>query len=128
MADNRVSWKALALVVLVFVLGIALGGVGAHMWDARVIASQHRSRLKELKDELQLSPDQIKQFDALVSGARTKFNALDAQERAEWDPKDDQERQQWREQTRAILNPEQQAKFDAWTKHLDEERKKQQSH
>jgi len=127
MSNSNTSWKAIGLVVIVFALGIALGGVGTHLWDAHVLAGQrHHSMVRELKDQLQLTPAQAAQYDALVGAARSKFHALDAQEHAEWYPKDDQVRQEWREKTRAILTADQQKTFDAFVKKLDEERQKQQ--
>ena len=145
--SNSVSWKAVGLVIVLFVLGIALGGVGTHVWDAHVLASQtHHSVIKELKDDLRLAPNQEKQFDVIITDERSKFHALDAQEHsewdpkyhalkaqehAEWDPKWDQVRQEGRDSIRAILTPEQRAKFDAFVKHLDEEnekKRKQEGH
>jgi hypothetical protein len=139
MNDKR---KAIVLVVILFALGIGLGAVSAHLWDAHVIASQaHHSMIRDLRDELHLTPGQAKQFDAYVTDTRAKFRTLDAQEHAEWDPKfhaldvqehaqwdpkDDQVRQQWRAKARAILTPEQQVTFDAFMKKLDEQRQKQQ--
>ena len=134
----------MSLVVVVFALGIALGAVGIHVWDAHVNASQqHPDPVKQLKEELQLSPDQAKQVDAILNDDRVKFRALHAQEdaewhpkyadldkqrHAEWDPKIDQVRQQGRDSIRAILTQDQKVKFDAFLKHLDEERQKQQAH
>ena len=124
MNDKR---KAIVLVVVLFVLGIALGSVGAHMWDGHVIASQrHHRPSEELKQELQLSPDQTKQFDQIMTDWRGKFQGLGAQERSEWDPKYDQIRHEERNNIRAILTPDQKVKFEAFLKHLDEERQKQQ--
>lgn len=127
MSDSNTSWKAIGLVVVVFALGIALGGVGTHLWDAHVLTGQrHHSMVRELKDQLQLTPAQAAQYDAYVGQARSKFHALDAQEHSEWYPKDDQVRQEWREKTRAILTADQKKIFDAFVKKLDEERQKQQ--
>ena len=144
MSDSRISWKAMGLVVVVFALGIALGAVGVHVWDAHVNASQQRPDIvKQLKDELQLSPDQAKQVDVILNDDRSKFHALDIQRHTEWDPKYavlDKERhaewdaryaqvrQQGRDSIRAILTPDQKVKFEAFLKHLDEERQKQQAH
>jgi hypothetical protein len=142
MSATSISRRAVGLVVLVFALGIALGGVGTHLWDAHMLASQRRpSLVQQLKDDLQLSPDQAKRVDAVLGEDHAKFHSLDAQQRAEWhpkyaaldterhaewDPKYDQVRQQGRNSIRAILTPEQRPKFEAFLKHLDEERQKQQ--
>ncbi|HEV2305193.1 MAG TPA: hypothetical protein VGR93_06720 [Candidatus Acidoferrales bacterium] len=121
MTDKR---KAIILVIVLFVLGIALGSVGTHMWDAHVLASQHHSVVKALKAELQMTPAQEKQFDAIIKDDRSKFRALYMQRDAEWDPKIDQVRQQGRQNIRAILTPDQRAKFDAFFKSRDQEHQK----
>ena len=122
MTDKR---KAVILVIILFVLGIALGAVGTHMWDAHVVAAQeHRSVIKDLKTELQMTPSQEQQFDIAIKQERSKFHELNAQERKEWDPKWDAVRQQGRESIRTILTPEQQAKFNAFVQKLDEQRRK----
>lgn len=141
--NSGISLKAISLVVILFVLGIALGAVGEHLWNAHVIAAQDRrpSVVAQLKSELQLTSDQAQKLDAIIADQRTKsanlhsqehaewtpkYRALDAQREAEWDPKWDQVRQQGRDQIRAILTPEQTAKFEAFVKKLDEERRKRQ--
>ncbi|MGH9709047.1 MAG: Spy/CpxP family protein refolding chaperone [Candidatus Acidiferrales bacterium] len=140
MSNRNISWRAAGLVVVVFGLGIALGAFGIHVWDGHVRASEtHHSVIRDLKGTLQLTPDREKQFDAIIADERSKFHALDAQEHsewdpkihalraqehAEWDPKWDQVRQQGRDSIRAILTPDQRAKFDAFVKHLDEENEK----
>src|SRR6185437_6861538 len=126
MSDSSGSGKAVGLVIVVFVLGIALGGVGTHFWDAHSLASRHLGILQQLKNDLQLSPDQAKQVDTIINDDWTKFRNLDSQRHAEWEPKYDQVRQQGRNSIRAILTPEQRPKFEAFLKHLDEERQKQQ--
>ena len=142
MSDNGISWKAISLVVILFVLGIAVGAVGEHLWYAHVNDSHRRpSPSQELKQELGLTADQAKKFDAVIADDRAKFhelatqeraewgpkrNTLEAEEHAEWEPKRDQVRQQGRDQIRAILTPEQRAKFDAFVKKLDEEIRKRQ--
>lgn len=126
MNDKR---KAVVLVVVLFVLGIALGSVGAHMWDGHVVASQrHHRASEELKEELQLSPDQTKHFDQIMTDWRGKFQALDAQRNSEWDPKYDEIRHEERNNIRAILTADQKVKFEAFLKRIDEERQKQQGH
>lgn len=144
MSNTSTSWKAVGLVVVVFVLGIALGGVGIHQWDARVLASQQRPNIeKQLRDDLQLSPDQATKVDAIITDVHSKWHALDVQRHAEWDPKYaplnkeshaewdpkyDEVRQQGRNSIRALLTPEQRTKFEAFLKRIDEERRKQQGH
>jgi Spy/CpxP family protein refolding chaperone len=139
--SNGISAKAISLLVILFVLGIALGAVGEHLWNAHLMDKRrHPGPVTELKEQLGLSPEQTKKFDAIIADERGKFDnlraqertewepkhaALEVQEHAEWDPKWDQVRQQGRDQIRAILTPEQRAKFDAFVKKFDEERRKQ---
>lgn len=114
---------------MVFILGIALGGVGAHLWDAHMrFNREHHSVVRELKRQLHLSPEQTKQFDAIISDDRTKFHGLDVQLHAEWDPKYDQVRHDGRQSIRAILTADQRAKFNSFIKKLDERRQKQEGH
>ncbi|HEV2421967.1 MAG TPA: hypothetical protein VGS59_09700 [Candidatus Acidoferrales bacterium] len=123
MSDKR---KAIVFVIVLFVLGVALGAVGTHMWATHVNTRQARhSRMKDLKDQLHLTPTQAQRFDSFVSDARSKFHALNAQEHSEWEPRDDQVRQQWRAETRAILTADQKTVFDAFMKTFDEERQGQ---
>jgi Spy/CpxP family protein refolding chaperone len=142
MSDSRISRKAVTLVVILFALGIALGAVGEHLWNAHVIARELRpDPARQMREELQLSRDQTAKFDAIIADERAKFHdldtqmrsewdpkyhELDAQRHAEWDPKWDQVRQQGRDRIRTILTSEQTAKFEAFVKKLDEERRKRQ--
>lgn len=123
MTDKR---KAVILVVVLFVLGIALGSVGMHMWDAHVIAAQARhSPVKDLKAQLNMTPAQEQRFDAIIKEDHAKFRDLNKERDAEWDPKYDQVRQQGRQNIRAILTPQQQAIFDAFLRRLDQQRQRQ---
>lgn len=144
MSNTSTSWKAVALVIIVFVVGIALGAVGVHEWDARVQASQQRPNIEQqLRDDLQLSPDQATKVDAIINDVHAKWHALSVQRHAEWDPKYaplnkqndaewdpkfDQVRQQGRESIRALLTPDQKPKFEAFLKRIDEERQKAKDH
>lgn len=122
MTDKR---KAVILVIILFVLGIALGAVGTHMWDAHVIAAQaHHSPVKDLKAQLKMTPAQEQQFDAIIKDDHAKFRDLTKQRDTEWEPKYDQVRKQGRQNIRAILTPEQQVIFDAFLKHLDQEHRR----
>ena len=125
MTDKR---KAIVLVIILFVLGIALGAVGTHMWDAHVaaaqVAAQAHHPVRDLKAQLKMTPAQEQQFDAVIKDDHTKFHDLTKQRDNEWDPKYDQVRKQGRQNIRAILTPEQQSIFDAFLKHLDQERRR----
>lgn len=121
METENIQRKAGLLVVVVLLLGIALGAVSTHYWEAR--AYGHRVTLptrsevvQQLTDQLSLTPEQQKQVDAITLDAHTRLRALQDQLK----PQADAIRAEGRQKIRALLTPEQQPKFDAFTKHLDE--------
>ena len=129
MDANRGSRKAVALVLVVFVLGIALGALGAYVasrrvWSAGGEGRTHREKrahmVERLTRELRLSPEQQKQLDAILTDMQAKYRALHEQ----ISPQTEQVRQQGRAQIRAILTPEQKPKFEEFLREFDEERKK----
>ena len=129
MDANRSNRKAFLLVLVVFVLGLALGAVGAYLaggrvWSAQPVAENHRAKrariLEQLTRDLSLTPDQRKQLEAILADVGAKFQALHQQIA----PQTEQVRKQGREQIRAILTPEQRPKFEEFLRKLDEERKK----
>jgi Spy/CpxP family protein refolding chaperone len=119
MENSKTRSEAAMLVLVVFVLGVLLGGLGNHLWGERVWGRQtppappSRTQIvSELTHELQLTPDQQQQLGAIVDDTKAKI-------RAAYAPADAQ-----REQLRAILTPEQLPKFEAFMAHIDEQRKK----
>lgn len=129
MENNKRSWEAAALVLVVFVLGVLLGGLGDHIWGAKVWGMQprpitHRDQIIDtLTHELDLTPDQLKQVTAAVDQKQTEIDKLYAPLEAQRD----QIRQQGREQIRAVLTPGQQAKFDAFINRLDATKRKEKT-
>ncbi len=130
MDGNQTSRKAMVLVLLVFVLGIALGALGTYLagakvWGAKIEGHNHRDKrarmMEQLTRELTLTPDQQKQLDAILTDIKGKYRALHEQTA----PQFEQVRQQGREQIRAILTPQQRPKFEEFLRRLDEERKKE---
>lgn len=128
MGANQTNRRAVALLLLVFVLGIALGAVGTYMasgrvWGARPQGKGHYDRrahmLGRLTQELTLSAEQQKQIDAILGSMQEKYSAIHEQIA----PQTGQVRQQGREQIRAVLTPEQKPKFEDFLRRLDEERK-----
>jgi Spy/CpxP family protein refolding chaperone len=127
MQNTKTRSEAAILVIVVFFLGALLGGVGNHVWGERVwgkqISSAHPSRdqmVLSLTQNLQLNADQQQQLGAIIDDTRSQIHAIYA-------PVDVQRealRQKGRARIRAILTPEQKPEFEAFMKHLDEERKK----
>ncbi len=127
MENSRTRSEAAVLVLVVFVLGALLGGLGNHLWGERVWGRQNPpgppSRVQivgELTRELQLTPDQQQQLSAIVDDTKAKIRAAYAPA----DAQRDQLRQQGRARIRAILTPEQLPKFETFMARIDEQRKK----
>jgi Spy/CpxP family protein refolding chaperone len=118
--------KALALIVLVLVLGIALGAVGHSVFDRRVLGARTQTRpdpprgVNRLTTELNLTPDQQKQLSAILTDMQHRMDGV----RQQMDPQFNQIRDQGHDQIRQILTPDQRPKFEDFLKHLAEDRRR----
>ncbi|MFZ0521048.1 MAG: hypothetical protein WAN14_11590 [Candidatus Acidiferrales bacterium] len=128
MENSKTRSEAAVLVLVVFVLGVLLGGLGNHLWGERVWGHAyppgpptHVEIVNNLTHELQLTPEQQRQLSAIVDDTRTKIRAAYAPA----DAQREQLRQQGRARIRAILTPEQLPKFEAFMARIDEQRKKE---
>jgi hypothetical protein len=128
METKNARLEAAALVFVVFLLGLLLGGVGSHLWDERVLGQEavntkptREQVLNDLTQRLQLTAEQQKQIAVQIDDTRAKWQAL----YAPLDAQHEQIRQEGRASIRAVLTPEQQIKFDDFLKRLDEQRKKE---
>jgi Spy/CpxP family protein refolding chaperone len=127
MDANRGSRKAVLLVFVVFVLGIALGAVGTYLVTTRVQAARVQPALRTnpghamavFTRDLNLTPDQQNQIQAILNDTRGKY----AQLHEKLDPEYEQVRQQGRQHIRAVLTPEQLPKFEDLLRQMDEERR-----
>ena len=104
--------KAFALVTLVFVLGIAFGVVGV-LAGRRVLGAGNQGggqarQLSQWTRELNLTPDQERQFEQILADVRARYDAI----RQAMDPQFREVRQQSRERIRQILTAEQRPGFD----------------
>jgi len=128
METKNARKEAAALVFVVFLLGILLGGVGNHLWDERVQGQDQvntkptrQQVVDDLNHRLQLTPEQQIKVGASIDDTRAKWQAL----YAPLDAPREEIRQQGRANIRAVLTPDQQVKFDEFLKLLDEQRKKE---
>jgi hypothetical protein len=88
-------------------------------------AAQQRdrqARVEQMTKDLGLSADQQQKLDATLTQMSTTYAGIHQQFTGQMDGA----RKQGRESIRAILTPEQAAKFDETMRKMDEERKKQQ--
>jgi Spy/CpxP family protein refolding chaperone len=125
-ASSRSGREAVATVVLVFILGIIIGGVGTHVWEKRQVnpgALSKPSRddvIQQMSRELDLNSDQQKQLSGIIDDTRARWRAL----YAPLDAQHEGIRQQSRDKIRAILTADQRTKFEAFMQRVDAERKK----
>ena len=128
---RTVKVKALGALLVVFVMGAVVGGLGVN-WYQRAYADwrpgdgrghfggpggpggrkddgrRERRMLDHLQSELQLSPEQTQQIRQVLDRTRDEMIEL----RGETEPRFVAIRERSRDQIRAVLTPEQQQKFD----------------
>jgi Spy/CpxP family protein refolding chaperone len=125
---NQNNRKAVLLVLVLFVLGIALGGVGTYVVTTEVQAARPHASLSHnyagtvalFTHGLSLSSDQEKQLEVIFNDMRDHYDAL----HAKLDPEYEQVRQQGRERIRQILTSEQRPKFEELLRQIDEDRRR----
>ncbi len=125
-AASRIPRKAALMLAAVFVVGFLLGGLAVWLYSgAHVLGARPHGHIRyELTRELQLSSQQRQQLDAIFADADQRWRALDEQIQRQRQ----QLRQETRSRIRSMLTTEQQQKFDAFLKRLDEERRARQRH
>ena len=118
--------KAALLVVLVFLLGVAMGAMGFYVATSRGFAAGPRgpkgsARVVEaLTQKLALTEQQQAQLTAILEETKGKYHDLYEQIQ----PQIAEVRHQGRQKIRAILTPEQLPRFEEHLRQLDEQRKK----
>jgi len=132
--SNKTRREAALLVLVVFLLGLLVGGVGNHLWGERVWGRQQpgphagppsrEEIVNKLTAELQLTPDQQNQIGPIIDDTRAQIRAI----YGPVDVQHDKIRQQGRARIRAVLTPEQQPKFDEFLQRMDEQKKKEAAH
>jgi len=130
MDANQGSRKALLLVFVLFVLGIALGSVGTYVVTTRVLAARPQATPARNADymamftrDLNLTPDQQNQIQAILNDTRAHYAAL----HQKLDPEYEEVRHQGRVRIRQVLTPEQLPKFEELLRQMDEERRERQA-
>ena len=127
MENTKKRGEAAVLVLVVFLLGALLGGVGNHVWGERVWGKQtintqptRNQLVGDLTRDLQLTADQQQQLGSIVDDTRSQWRAL----YTTIEPQHEQIRQQARDRMRAILTPEQKPKFEEFMHRIDVQRQK----
>ena len=129
MSETPATRKAAFWVVVVFLLGVAAGGMLGYGYAHRSVAAasaplsepeRRAKRVAELTGVLSLTSDQKKQLDAILMQRHAEGKTI----REQSDAQIDQVRQKGRDQVRAILTPGQKPKFEEFLTKLDAERKR----
>jgi hypothetical protein len=131
MDANQGNRKAVLVVFVLFILGIALGSVGTYLVTMRVQAARPQATLAHnpahtmamYTRDLNLNTDQQGQIQAILNDMRARYAAL----HEKLDPQYEQVRQQGRDRIRQILTPEQLPKFEDLLRQIDEDRRKRQT-
>jgi len=127
---NQGNKKAVLLVVVLFLLGVAVGSLGTYAVTTRVVAARPQATLAHdpghtmamFTRDLGLNPDQQNQIQAILNDTRGKY----AQLHEKLDPEYEQVRQQGRQRIRQVLTSEQLPKFEDLLRQMDEDRRKRQ--
>lgn len=121
---GRTRLKIWLVLVAVFVLGSVTGAALTGLYRSRASGGGKESkeramheRFEKMRQELSLTDDQTTQVRAILDETRNEYRAL----REELRPRFDEPRMKARAKIRALLNAEQQKKFDALVAQQDAE-------
>ena len=129
MTETTVRQKATLWLAIVFLMGVALGGVVDHTFSHHSYAAgrsamspeaKRAQKREQLTREVGLTPDQQKQILAILDEAQGEYKAV----HDVMDPQIDAVRQKTRDKMRALMTPEQKPKLEEFLRKLDEERKR----
>jgi flagellar basal body-associated protein FliL len=130
MTESSTTRKAALWVGLVFLLGVALGGLGGYVFAHQKYtvtnaapttdAAKRAQKVQELTALAKLTLEQSQQVDAIIADIQAQLKSI----RKTVEPQVDDARQRGRERIRAILSAEQKPKFEEFIRKLDEERKR----
>jgi Spy/CpxP family protein refolding chaperone len=124
MSDATAKQRATLWVAVVFLLGVALGGVVGYIFAHRgvsanmqvTVAQRRAQKVEELTSMAKLTPEQRQQLESILSELHAQYKTLD-------DERDDA-RQKSRSKIRAILTPDQVPGFEEFLRKIDDERKR----
>lgn len=131
MTDSSTTRKAALWVGLVFLLGVALGGLGGYVFAHQKYmvtnaaapatdAARRTQKVQELTSLANLSPEQSQQVDSIIADVQAQMKSI----RRTLDPQLNEVREKGREHIRAILSADQKPKFEDFIRKIDEERKR----
>ena len=124
------SYKAKALVFAIFALGIGAGVLGSNLYTTRLVSATAAPNppdrqaaaqrdINKFYEYLGATPEQREQMHKILEETRAEFQALSK----ETQPRMQAIREASRAKIRAVLNDEQQKKYDAAREKMDERRR-----
>ena len=125
---GRTSLKIWLVLVAVFLLGAVTGGALTGLYRSRASSgfgregrdrAKHEQRFEKMRQELNLTDQQATEVRAILDQTRNEYRTL----REELRPRFEEPRLKARAKIRALLNAEQQKKFDALAAQQDAEHK-----
>ena len=123
---GRTTLKIWLVLVAVFVLGTITGAALTGLYRSRASGGRearergkHEQRFEKMRQELSLTDQQAADVRTILDQTRNEYRAL----REELRPRFEEPRLRARTKIRALLNAEQQKKFDALTAKQDAEHK-----
>ena len=123
---GRATLKIWLVLVAVFVLGTITGAALTGLYRSRASAGRegrdrgkHEQRFEKMRQDLNLTDQQATDVRMILDQTRNDYRAL----REELRPRFEEPRLRARTKIRALLNAEQQKKFDALTAQQDAEQK-----
>jgi Spy/CpxP family protein refolding chaperone len=123
---GRTTLKIWLVLVAVFLLGSVTGAALTGLYRSRASGGRearergkHEQRFEKMRQELSLTDQQAADVRTILDQTRNEYRAL----REELRPRFEEPRMRARTKIRALLNAEQQKKFDALTAKQDAEHK-----
>lgn len=123
---GRTTLKIWMVLIAVFLLGSVTGAAVTGLYRSRASAGRngrdrgkHEQRFEKMRQELSLTDQQAADLRTILDQTRNEYRAL----REELRPRFEEPRMRARTKIRALLNAEQQTKFDALVAQQDAEHK-----
>ena len=106
MKNNQ--WVALALAVLLFACGGAVGGLTVHLYEGRTVSAKgpediRQHYINEMQSRLNLTPGQLQQLEVILDDTKAKVKAV----RDEYHPQMLKIKQEQISRVKSILAPNQ---------------------
>ena len=111
---------------LVFLSGVLVGAFGLRLYMVRSVSASviyrpptaeeyRRQMLNDMQKKINLTPDQVNKINAVLDNTRVCFRRIHSKIQPELDAL----KKQQSGDIRALLNPQQQAKYDQWRAERD---------